>query len=138
MVNKLIFLFILIIFIQFYIFSTSFSHSGLTKHTTRELVTSVTIGLTHSLSSTISHALSRSPKDDYYCHYCETHQLYCNMCKRGTVKEYELDYKTSYYSTYFSTYYTSIVDFMVQLSLIFLHRTQEVINIIKDCSESSL
>jgi hypothetical protein len=101
---------------QFYVSPTSLSQTGLTKHTTRELVTSVTIGLTHSLSSTISHALSRSPKDDYYCHYCELHQLYCNMCKKGTIKEYELDYKISYYSTYYSTYYsrffgTTISDF---------------------------
>ena len=79
---------------------------GLTKHTTRELTTRLTIGLTHSLSSTISHALSRSPKDDYYCHYCEQHQLYCDLCVKATTREYKLDYHISYYSTYWSTYYS--------------------------------
>ena len=91
----------------------------LTKYSTRELTTRLTIGLTHSLSSTISHALSRSPKEDYYCHYCEVHQLYCDLCKKGYIKEYELDYKISYYSTYYSTYYsqfygTTISDYMAK------------------------
>jgi hypothetical protein len=90
---------------------------GLTKHTTRELTTRLTIGLTHSLSSTITHALSRSPKDDYYCQYCQTHSLYCQLCAAATTREYELDYHVSYYSTYYSTYYsrffgTIIADYM--------------------------
>jgi len=92
---------------------------GLTRHTTRELTTRMTIGLTHALASTVTHSLSRSPKDDYYCHYCEEHSLYCNQCAAATTKEYELDYRISYYATYFSTYYsrfygTTISDYIAK------------------------
>eukprot|EP00946_MAST-07B_sp_MAST-7B-sp1_P004238 g4238.t1 len=88
---------------------------GLTKHGTRQLVARIVPGLTHSLSATITHALSRSPKDDYYCHYCRLHKLYCQKCMQATVAEHEKDYYVSYYSTYFSAYYsayysTSIAD----------------------------
>jgi hypothetical protein len=88
---------------------------GITKYGTRQLVARIVPGLTHSLSATITHALSRSPKDDYYCHYCNLHKLYCDKCMQATVAEYEKDYYISYYSTYFSAYYsayysTSIAD----------------------------
>ena len=88
---------------------------GMTKYGTRQLVGRMVPGLTHSLSATITHALSRSPRDDYYCHYCSLHKLYCQRCMRATVEEYEKDYYVSYYSTYFSAYYsayysTSIAD----------------------------
>ena len=74
--------------------------AGLTKYATRELTTRITSGLTHSLAATMTHALSRSPKSDYYCHYCREHQLYCNECQKATLKEYQTDYYVSYYASY--------------------------------------
>ena len=62
--------------------------------------------LTQSIASTVTHALTRNPKSDYYCHYCMTHNLYCDLCRTQTKKSYEMDWNIAYYAKYYGTYYT--------------------------------
>ena len=54
---------------------------------------------------TVTHALTRKPKADYYCHYCMSHQLYCDMCRQQHVAEYKQDHYVSYYAAYYAKYY---------------------------------
>ena len=76
----------------------------LVRDSTTYLASSLTGGLTQSLASTMTHALKRSPKDDYYCALCKSHSLYCSQCRRSAVAAYNDDYYVAYYAAYYSTY----------------------------------
>ena len=75
---------------------------SIAKETNKILIPS----LTQSISETVTHALTRNPKSDYYCHYCELHQLYCDLCRQETTDNYNLDWKIAYYSKYYGNYYS--------------------------------
>ena len=62
--------------------------------------------LTQSVAATVTHALTRNPKSDYYCHYCQLHQLYCDLCRAQTKDSWEMDWKISYFSKYYAEYYS--------------------------------
>ena len=62
--------------------------------------------LTHIVTASLGQALTRSPKNDYYCHYCKEFKYYCDFCFRSSVEDYQKDYYSSYYAEYYSQYYT--------------------------------
>ena len=76
----------------------------LVRDSTTYLASSLTGGLTHTLASTMTHALKRSPKDDYYCALCKSHSLYCSLCRKSAVAAYNDDYYVAYYAAYYSSY----------------------------------
>ena len=81
--------------------SRSVLRSG-TKEITSQLVPTVT----HILSSSLTMSLTRSPKNDFYCHYCQKFRFYCTYCKTASKEDYEKAYYASYYAAYYSKYYT--------------------------------
>ena len=85
--------------------SATMSRSLLRKNT-REITAKVVPIVTHILTATLGQALTRRPKDDYYCHYCRTQKIYCNLCFQSTKGDYEKDYYSSYFAEYYSKYYT--------------------------------
>ena len=62
--------------------------------------------VTHILSSSLTMSLTRSPKNDFYCHYCQKFRFYCTYCKTASKEDYEKAYYASYYAAYYSKYYT--------------------------------
>eukprot|EP00943_MAST-04B_sp_MAST-4B-sp1_P005736 g5736.t1 len=72
-----------------------------TKEITADLVPTVT----HILASSLTMSLTRSPKNDFYCHYCNTFKFYCTYCKQASRDDYEKDYYASYFAQYYSRYY---------------------------------
>ena len=59
---------------------------------TRMLTLSLVPGLTHSLGASITNAMTHSPKGDYYCHYCHSYQVYCDLCEASKQHDYYNDY----------------------------------------------
>ena len=78
---------------------------SLTRSMSKLTNQAIIAALTNSVSMTVTHALTRKPKSDYYCHYCMTHNLYCDRCRKITADEYRQDHYVSYYSKYFAKYY---------------------------------
>ena len=78
---------------------------SLTRSVSKLTNKAIIAALTNSVSMTVTHALTRKPKSDYYCHYCMAHNLYCDLCRKVTANEYRQDHYVSYYSEYFAKYY---------------------------------
>jgi len=62
--------------------------------------------LTQSVGMTVTHALTRNPKSDYYCHYCIKNNLYCDLCRAETTENYNMDWNIAYYAKYYGSYFT--------------------------------
>ena len=94
--------------------SSSSLHKPIVDTASRILVHSLTPSLTLSLAPIITHALTRSPHEDYYCYYCETKQAYCQWCdgsrERGYASEYYARYYAMYYSRYYARFYSMVSD----------------------------
>ena len=75
--------------------------------------------LTHVLSRSIPHIIvpsllntvSVGLKEDYYCYFCATKQMYCIYCNKNrgdtATRLYYALYYTSFHSTYYSNWYSS-------------------------------
>ena len=79
---------------------------AMTAETTRHMTAALLPALTHALAPTLVHSLKHEPRSDYYCHYCDSAAIYCDMCHSARIADHEQDYYASYYSSYYSAYYT--------------------------------
>jgi hypothetical protein len=82
------------------------SSASLTRSIAKETNKILIPSLTQSISETITHSLTRNPKSDYYCFYCEKHNIYCNLCQKETIDNYNVDWNIAYYSKYYGNYFS--------------------------------
>ena len=61
--------------------------------------------LTQALVPALTHTMTHSPLQDYYCYYCYHHQVYCSYCHYAPSQLYYAQYYASYYSQYYANYY---------------------------------
>ena len=80
--------------------------SSITRMSTKQVTHHLVPALTHSLTATIAQALQRSPRDDFYCFFCKTSEVYCDHCNVANHRTYAIDYYGSYYAEYYGRYYT--------------------------------
>ena len=78
---------------------------AVTRMSAKKITQTLVPSLSHSLTSTMTQALSRSPRADYFCWYCGKYKVYCDACKAAYEKSCATDFRCSYYSEYFGRYY---------------------------------
>jgi hypothetical protein len=78
------------------------SRSGITRGITKKL--------TQAVVSSITHALTRNPRSDYYCYHCKTAKVYCKYCELAMVQQAHVGFYANYYSSYFGDYYGKMYD----------------------------
>ena len=65
----------------------------------------LTLSLTHSLVPVLTTALTRTPQQELWCHYCYHYNTHCHQCHESPQSEYYNVYYSAYYSDYYSRYY---------------------------------
>lgn len=65
--------------------------------------------LPHTVVGALTHTLTHSPQQDYYCFYCYKHKEYCQYCHDGFAPSqlYYSLYYTGYFSSYYTVYFTA-------------------------------
>jgi hypothetical protein len=63
--------------------------------------------LTHSLATSVTHAITRKTEDDYFCYFClqSEGQIFCPNCRGAMHTEMSIDHYVNYYASYYSLYY---------------------------------
>jgi len=69
------------------------------------LVPVLSKSITHSLVASLSHTLTHSPLQSYYCYYCSKFNEYCEYCSLSTSQSYYAIYHAGYYSSWYALYY---------------------------------
>jgi hypothetical protein len=64
----------------------------------------LTQSVTQSVVPALTHVLHHNPAEDFYCAYCEHHQLYCDLCRRGGPEQLQ---RAHYYAAYYSRHYAN-------------------------------
>jgi hypothetical protein len=81
---------------------------------TRILTHSLSPSIAHSVSAVATKSLSRKPQDDYFCFYCKTKDVYCELCQGSATRDHFSDYYSShythFYADHFGKFYTTEVD----------------------------
>lgn len=86
----------------------------------RVLLYTLVPSLTFTISAATSHALTRSPHEDYYCWFCQTQQIYCKYCGASRDHTYQVDYYQHHYALYYARYYAKFYSMQVNLDQ-FIH-----------------
>ena len=63
--------------------------------------------LSSSIMGALTHTLTQSPMQDYFCFYCHASSLYCAYCQHSPDRLYYNMYYVNYYSAYYSPYYAA-------------------------------
>lgn len=73
----------------------------------QDLTQVLTPGLTHAISSTIRKSLSRDPREDHFCFFCENHRTFCDECYEFLRQEFIGDHIDTILSHHYSAWYSS-------------------------------
>ena len=80
-------------------------YTGSLKHSQCKLTQRMTKALTQAVSASITLAMTRNSRTDYYCMYCKQHQLFCKYCSAAQEQEQQMTHYVNYYASYFGDYY---------------------------------
>ena len=80
---------------------------SLTQVSTESITSSLVPTLTASIVPVLTRALSRSPKEDFFCYYCAHQGVYCGECQSSQSRDTFLDTIGVYYGEYYATYYSN-------------------------------
>eukprot|EP00941_MAST-03F_sp_MAST-3F-sp1_P000096 g96.t1 len=84
------------------------------KLTKGGLLHTLPLALVQSVVPALTHTLSHSPLQDYYCYYCFKYKLYCSYCNYSPSQLYYTQIYASYFGQYYTSFYSQSYSYLLK------------------------